>query len=198
MGSRFSELYAEGGPVLAALFVVSSVSWALLLFKFLQTRQSADNLFTQTLAWVARLERARAHHQVAPGAARRRFRSLVYPLLQAEAQELKRRMPLIATLAASAPLLGLLGTVLGMMTTLSALSWESQQYTETLARGVSQALITTQTGLVVALPIVLAHRFLSSRIERQISRVRLSVQRSEERLASVAASAARLQPGSEV
>lgn len=64
----------------------------------------------------------------------------------------ERRMSFIAALVGAAPLLGLLGTVVGMIVTFEALGGQRGQMMESMADGIAQALITTQTGLSVALP----------------------------------------------
>ncbi len=67
-------------------------------------------------------------------------------------QYLRRDMILLAALTAAAPLLGLLGTVGGMISTFDAVATVSGQTGTRVAGGISQALITTQYGLVVAMP----------------------------------------------
>jgi biopolymer transport protein ExbB len=66
--------------------------------------------------------------------------------------EADRRMQLINVLIASAPLLGLLGTVLGMLTTFKAIAMGGGKTVDMIAGGISEALITTEVGLLVALP----------------------------------------------
>jgi biopolymer transport protein ExbB len=82
-----------------------------------------------------------------------------------EVLALQRYLGLMATIANVAPLLGLLGTVLGMINAFNALAMEGIGTPATLGSGISQALITTAAGLSVAVPIILVHRYLSSRAE---------------------------------
>lgn len=63
-----------------------------------------------------------------------------------------RTVTIVKVLVAAAPLLGLLGTVLGMIETFDAIAERSRETTELMASGVSQAMITTQFGLIVAIP----------------------------------------------
>ena len=77
--------------------------------------------------------------------------------------DLRQHLNLIAVIGASAPLLGLLGTVLGMMQSFDALT--ASTGSSGLADGISKALISTQAGLLVALPLLLLHRWLSSSVE---------------------------------
>lgn len=124
--------------------------------------------------------------RTAPDAAARRGRASAWSdaltaTLTAEAERLREALPLIAALGAAAPLLGLLGTVFGMMDTFAGLSVHSGS--SATAAGVAQALVTTQAGLVVALPILLAHRLLAVRIERLVDRASLGLSRLRAALA---------------
>jgi biopolymer transport protein ExbB len=71
----------------------------------------------------------------------------------------------INTLAAIAPLLGLLGTVTGMMKTFGIIKLFGSANPALMAEGISEALLTTQAGLIVAFPIVLANTFLKNKIK---------------------------------
>lgn len=80
--------------------------------------------------------------------------------LLAEEAGLDRSRSLLAVLAAVAPLLGLLGTVTGMIATFHSIALFGTTNPALLSNGISQALITTQLGLVVAVPILLVHGFI--------------------------------------
>jgi biopolymer transport protein ExbB len=70
-------------------------------------------------------------------------------------------LPFIAISASSAPLLGLLGTVTGIMNTFTLMTVFGTGDVKTLSSGISEALITTEYGLIVAIPALLIHSFLS-------------------------------------
>ena len=74
---------------------------------------------------------------------------------------LNQYQPLIFIVTAAAPLVGLLGTVIGMIETFDSLA-DAALYTQNggIAAGISQALLTTQMGLVIAIPGLLAGKFL--------------------------------------
>ncbi len=74
-------------------------------------------------------------------------------------------LPVIAITAATAPLLGLLGTVSGMITTFNLITVFGSGDPKPLAGGISEALITTLFGLVVAIPALILHAFLSRRAQ---------------------------------
>lgn len=77
---------------------------------------------------------------------------------------LEKNINMLGTIGAIAPLLGLLGTVLGIITSFLAITEGSMQDPALLAAGVSQALITTAGGMVVAIPAVMAYRYFQRRI----------------------------------
>jgi len=87
---------------------------------------------------------------------------------QREAAELERFLPVLSTVAALGPLLGLLGTVGGMIVTFEGFKVAQNQDTAAMAGGIAQALITTFAGLVVAIPAVVAHRFLTGRVDQLV------------------------------
>ncbi len=82
-----------------------------------------------------------------------------------------RRLALIAVLASVAPLLGLLGTVIGMITTFEVISLFGTGNARAMAGGISEALITTQTGLLVAIPGMYLANFLNQRALRLKQRI---------------------------
>jgi len=80
--------------------------------------------------------------------------------------ELRRGLSIIKVLAAIAPLMGLLGTVTGMIGTFQAITLFGTGDPKLMAGGISQALITTVLGLVVAIPLLLSSSLLSSRVQQ--------------------------------
>jgi len=77
--------------------------------------------------------------------------------------KLERGLPFLALAATTGPLLGLLGTVTGMIATFKAISSFGGGDPKMLAAGISEALICTATGMAVAIPSLLFHAFLSRR-----------------------------------
>ena len=77
-----------------------------------------------------------------------------------QALRMEDRMTVLATAVSGAPFLGLLGTVWGVMDTFSAIAAEHSASLTTMAPGVSGALITTVTGLLVAIPAMFGYNFL--------------------------------------
>ncbi len=83
-----------------------------------------------------------------------------------EAAPLERYLGLLGTIATISPLLGLLGTVTGMIEAFNVLAVQGVGTPATLGGGISKALITTVGGLVVAIPTILMHKYLTSRVDR--------------------------------
>jgi biopolymer transport protein ExbB len=79
-------------------------------------------------------------------------RNILHQHLLALRPQIRRHLAMIAVLAAVAPLLGLLGTVLGMIETFDVIALFGTGNAKAMAGGISVALITTQTGLLVAIP----------------------------------------------
>ena len=79
--------------------------------------------------------------------------------------QLERYLAALGTIAAVAPLLGLLGTVIGMIKVFTALMLQGSGNASVLAGGISEALITTAAGLTVAIPALILHRDFERRID---------------------------------
>lgn len=87
-----------------------------------------------------------------------------------EMPPLERGLGALKVLAAIAPLLGLLGTVVGMIETFQAITLFGTGDPRTMAGGISQALVTTALGLMVAVPLLLLHTFAAAR-SREIRQI---------------------------
>jgi biopolymer transport protein ExbB len=81
---------------------------------------------------------------------------------------LERGLVALATIANVAPLLGFLGTVSGMISAFAAIAAAEQVSAKLVAKGIQEALITTATGLIIAVPVTIAHSFFVSQIDRFI------------------------------
>jgi biopolymer transport protein ExbB len=81
----------------------------------------------------------------------------------------ERRLPLLTVIAAAAPLLGLLGTVVGMVKTFTLITVFGTGNAEKLSSGISEALVTTELGLIVAIPTLIIHGYLSHRAQKGLS-----------------------------
>jgi biopolymer transport protein ExbB len=91
---------------------------------------------------------------------------ILYEKILAVRPKLERFLPFIALTAAAAPLLGLLGTVTGMIKTFNLITIFGTGDAKSLSSGISEALVTTELGLIVAIPALILHGLLA-RMARQ-------------------------------
>ena len=84
---------------------------------------------------------------------------------------LEKALPLIAVTAATAPLLGLLGTVTGMIDVFRQITNFANPESSELARGISEALVTTKFGLITAIPSLIVHALLSRRLQGLVAKM---------------------------
>ncbi len=85
---------------------------------------------------------------------------------QHEFSVLSRELRVLSTIGNIAPMLGFLGTVLGMINAFSTIAKAGTGRPELIATGISEALITTAAGLIVAIPSVLAYNFLKNKLDK--------------------------------
>ena len=90
---------------------------------------------------------------------------IMYEKMLSAKPALERWIPLIALTAATAPLLGLLGTVTGMINTFNMITVFGTGDPRMLSGGISEALITTKFGLVVAVPALICHAFVTRKVK---------------------------------
>jgi biopolymer transport protein TolQ len=84
---------------------------------------------------------------------------------QTERPELEKRLTFLATVGSNAPFIGLLGTVFGIMDAFRGLATSNGEIQAVLL-GISQALVATATGLLVAIPAVIAYNYFQKRVKR--------------------------------
>jgi biopolymer transport protein ExbB len=88
-----------------------------------------------------------------------------------EIPRLERFLSTLGMLAVIAPLLGLLGTVTGMINTFNVITFFGTGDPKMMSGGISEALITTMLGLAAAIPIMLSHTLLNRKVETMISQM---------------------------
>lgn len=124
--------------------------------------EQAEQLASQTRGVVSRTLRVCLTHRHSPPAV---LDNAIQETFLREFPKLERFLPSIRMLSSIAPILGLLGTVTGIIATFDMITVVGGGKPRLLAGGISEALVTTATGLIIAIPGLLAHSFLSSRIE---------------------------------
>ncbi len=87
-------------------------------------------------------------------------------VLLRELPAFSRYLNFIAVMASLMPMFGLLGTVTGMITTFKVIALQGTGDAQAMAGGIAEALITTQAGLIAAIPVILGHTFLSNRLKK--------------------------------
>ncbi|MFT5233735.1 MAG: biopolymer transport protein ExbB [Candidatus Krumholzibacteriia bacterium] len=99
---------------------------------------------------------------------RETLESVLQEAILHELPTVQRGLAMLAVLGAVAPLLGLLGTVTGMIDTFRVITLFGTSDPKLMSGGISEALVTTELGLAVAIPIMLCHTYLSRRSDRLI------------------------------
>jgi len=158
----------RGGPVMWPLLVLSLVAGTLiverLLFWTRERRRPAREV----------VQRFFASHADALVAARELDPELP---VRAEERRLERGMAVLDTVITAAPLLGILGTVLGIIDSFELLSARGSTDPLAATGGVAQALITTASGLVIALCVIFAHNYFRTRIRDRLDEVEVELRR---------------------
>lgn len=170
----------KGGPVMVPIFALAGAALLVVLVKWLSmmfVRKPSQRRVKSVLAAVARRDKEGAAREANAmggptgrmlatgvehlGEPRELIEEVMYETVLATRLRLNRWLPFVAICASSAPLLGLLGTVTGIMNTFSLITVFGTGDVKTLSSGISEALITTEYGLIVAIPSLLLHAFLS-------------------------------------
>jgi biopolymer transport protein ExbB len=178
------ELFERGGPVMIFIAACSVASLAIILEKvFLlratKKRMDAFQARIQGVLKYGHLEEVekRAQEQPNPlariflagldklGSGEHRIREAIQVSGEKEARRLEAHVSGLATIVAGAPLLGFLGTVLGMIQAFQQIeNLGGNVNAAVLAGGIWQAMLTTAAGLTVAVPTLFAHNYIVSRI----------------------------------
>jgi len=160
-GEDIFALIDAGGSLMWAIMLVSVILWSLIIERFLflavQQPQLAERLYQR---WQARPERSSwfAH----------RIRTA---MISSAKLELNKTVPVIRMLVGICPLLGLLGTVLGMMDVFDVIRATGSNSARSTASGVSNATITTMAGLVIAISGFYFCRRIELRVEQETRRL---------------------------
>jgi biopolymer transport protein ExbB len=152
--------WSEGGPVMGAMALLGLVMYAtaanlLISLQYRGLTRAADTTLRE---WVARPAQAPARIRELIRYTQdevRSMRDIEGRFREVEAtkvNDVDRRLAFLNVLVIAAPLFGLLGTVLGMLLTFKAIGIGGSSTSEVIARGISEALVATQTGMMIAIP----------------------------------------------
>ena len=177
------EIIYAGGWLMAPIILCSVLSLAIIAERFWALRRSnvvPPGVGQQVEDWAARHELDQRHiDQLRSGSAmgrvlaaalasRHRSRDLIKEAVEDTGRhvvhELERFLNTLGTIAGISPLLGLLGTVIGMIKVFSAILAHGVGNANQLAGGISEALITTAAGLTVAIPSYFFYRYFKGRV----------------------------------
>jgi len=178
------EIVKAGGWLMAPIILCAIIAMGIMLERFWTLRQHRvmpEDLTSKVWNWVKQdaLERRQIQtlHQGSPlgqilaaGLANRdRKRVVMKDSIEDTGRhvvhELERYLDTLGTVAAISPLLGLLGTVIGMVKVFAAITTHGVGNPTVLAGGISEALITTAAGLTVAIPALIGYRYYRNRVD---------------------------------
>ena len=94
---------------------------------------------------------------------------LVRVIVNREEERLSKNLSLLATISSSAPYIGLLGTVIGIINAFQGLSTTAQLTLSSVAPGISEALVATAVGLLAAIPALIAYNQFSKKLDNLIN-----------------------------
>ena len=181
------ELVKAGGWMMLPIILCSIAAAAIVaerLWSLRASRVTPPQLLSQVWRWIKdkklnnqKLKELRAHSPLgeilAAGLANSKHgREIMKECIEEAAarviHDLERYLTALGTIAAVAPLLGLLGTVLGMIEIFSAFMGSGMANAPQLAGGIAKALITTAAGLMVGIPALFFHRYLQRRVDELV------------------------------
>ncbi len=186
--AKAKEYVKAGGPVMVPLLLLPIWALILILIKLVQfavKHRTGTNLSVHTLAELEKgdISKAREYVKKKKGIVakvvatcldhsdweRDAAEKAVKGIIVEEVPQLNKHLSTLAVLAGVAPLMGLLGTVTGMINLFDVITHYGTGDPKIMAGGISEALITTQTGLSIAIPILLIHNYLRNRRDRIIA-----------------------------
>ncbi len=178
------ELVKAGGWLMVPILLCSVIAMAIVVERFWALRRdriAPENLVAQVRQWArsgelseerlrAMSRRSSLGRVLAAGlSARDRSREVMKESIENIGRhvvhDLERYLNALGTIAAITPLLGLLGTVIGMIKVFAVITSQGVGDPGVLASGISEALLTTAAGLTVAIPALMFHRYFRGRID---------------------------------
>lgn len=178
-------IIVKGGIVMIPLLTCSLIALALTIERiFFWAKMKSQDVLTQLMALVEKgdFERAQqlgkqssqpiarvlaagiAHRNPTPAKA-------MEAAAQGEIPLLKNRLGALDTIVTLAPLLGLLGTVVGMIGSFDVMSEAGMGQPHAVTGGVAEALIATATGLLIAILTLISYNYFSAKVEREMDRM---------------------------
>ncbi len=193
------EMFLLGWPILSLLLICSIVSLAVILERCIFFRKKSVNVSDI----LQKLESINSPHEL-----KLQYASLGEPIasivqvaanpgnksdeetlslkvdraVRMQVSEMERRVPLLGSIAAVAPFIGLLGTVIGIIRAFKSLALSGGGGPQIVASGIAEALVATAVGLMVAIPSLLAYNYFSVRVRRMTEDIEICADRIVELL----------------
>jgi len=182
------DLFQKGGIIMYPLLACSLVSLTVILERslfWIREKRRADNALVDQVLELARLRKYEEIRTNTQGSADYVVRVLVCGLVHREyslskamemaaLEELKRMktyLPVLDTMITAAPLLGILGTVIGIIHSFDMLGRAGIQDPQAVTTGIAQALITTAAGLLIAIFTLFPYNYFMSKVEKAAVRI---------------------------
>lgn len=153
---RLIDYVNQGGAITWILVAMNVVGLSLVLWRFWVLRDFAGNIETRAQSLTDELKSEVKGGDVF---------TIAKDFISAKVAELEYGMTVIRVVATIAPLLGLLGTVVGIFEAFQVIAAKGLDNPGDFASGISLALITTIAGLIVAIPHYIAHNFLTGKLD---------------------------------
>ncbi|MBW1770819.1 MAG: MotA/TolQ/ExbB proton channel family protein [Deltaproteobacteria bacterium] len=182
------DLFQKGGVIMYPLLACSLVSLTVIFERslfWIREKRRADNAVVDEVLELARLQEYQKIKARAEGAVDYIVRVLVCGLVHREfslskamemaamdeIKRMKRYLPMLDTLITAAPLLGILGTVIGIIHSFDMLGQAGIQDPQAVTSGIAQALITTAAGLMIAIFTLFPYNYFMSKVEKAAVRI---------------------------
>lgn len=146
----------RGGIIVYILLVLNVIGFSLMLWKLIQlsfTKSIKTNIITNTLV---ELKNSPSEH----------IQVKLRNSIDIQIKNLEFGLNFVKIIATVSPLLGLLGTVIGVLSAFDSISLKGLGDNSVFAGGISMALITTVAGLIVAIPHLIGYNFFISRLDK--------------------------------
>lgn len=185
--------FQQGGPVMYLILLASIVGLAVFIERWFYLEKVKKNARMINERMKEKLKGLRLDEAIAvcenhPGAAsniikaglevasksREEIEKAMEDAAKFEIPKLQKNLPVLGTIVSISTLLGLLGTVLGMIISSSVLATKGMSDPAKLIGGIAQALITTAYGLIVAIPAVVGYNYLNAKIDDIINEIEIS------------------------
>jgi len=186
LAAQFLDLMQRGGPIMWVILLVAWVAFGLLLWEAFKGR----SLLQQARRDYRQLRDESLPERGSSSPVAQLLRLLSWPQIDSQQSlakeinihlaevtpKMEGSLSTIAILASLLPMLGLLGTVTGMINVFEVIALQGSGKADQMAGGISQALLTTASGLIIAIPVIFLHHLLAQRVTRILTVTHQAIQ----------------------